>query len=743
MANQDDIDLINEYYANTPSNASVSTPSSVDEDIDLINKHYAEAENKPVAISPVPSTTWDRIKQGFENYQNKDLSNYQRESAGNAQGARDVLASVQNLAGNSTLGGFLPSQEENTTARNKFNEQYGQDPVAGIGRFAGNALASTPLLMAGEGTLGLAGKGIISLAPETVGPVTRFLGNGIESNKLVNAAGETIQGASTGNKLLRLGSGATANAGRGAAQQSLISSESDQPIGQQLLTGAEIGAGLGTLGPIANAGYNKIVGNAKLVAPYIDKLAQSFSRDNALNNVGDQLTAAGPEATLADLGGANVRARAGAVAQSPGPGANIAEQALNERHSGQVDRLTQASLKGLDVDPSQTYEATVQKLDDQRKTAAAPLYQQAYQANKSMASPELNRVLDTPAGNAALKDAVRIMQNSRKNVAMTDPELVEQAKLAGTYEPGSGGIGAGLNMETLDYTKKALDDAYARSKTALHPKGDTSILDVKNDLLGEMDKLDTTSKAGPNSTKTEGGAYSQARAAWAGPSQSANAVDAGYDFMKNGGNLSKISDVDKPFYRVGAANWVRDTLQNTADGANAVRKVFNTPAKRDALKSIFPSDAAFDEFKSTVENEGNYAKTRNSVLGNSQTVPRAAAMEDLNSTPFSSNANKLLQLAGHAGELGQRNMLGKALYLGKLGAGKVLNPKTISQEMSEQLGNALFTPEGSAVAANSMTPVTQPQNRQGMLSWYLQHLGVPNSVIGNNLINVPQPTGQQ
>ena len=68
--------------------------------------------------------------------------------------------------------------------------------------------------------------------------------------------------------------------------------------------------------------------------------------------------------------------------------------------------------------------------------------------------------------------------------------------------------------------------------------------------------------------------------------------------MKNGGDISKISEADKPFYRVGAANWVRDTLQNTlADGSNAVRKVFNTPAKRDALKSIFPNETAFDEFK--------------------------------------------------------------------------------------------------------------------------------------------------
>ena len=61
------------------------------------------------------------------------------------------------------------------------------------------------------------------------------------------------------------------------------------------------------------------------------------------------------------------------------------------------------------------------------------------------------------------------MQNSRKLVGMSDPELVEQAKLVGSYEPGNGGIAPGLNMETLDHTKKALDAAYAKIENSIAP----------------------------------------------------------------------------------------------------------------------------------------------------------------------------------------------------------------------------------------------------------------------------------
>ncbi len=706
-----------------------------DESISPFERDFSENQSSKKGLL-------DRVEKGLETYQKKDLSNYQREAAGNAQGARDVLASIQNIAGNPTLGGILPTEEENLSARNKFNEGYGSDPIAGIGRFTGNAVASTPLLMGGEGLLGLAGRGIAEAAPVTA-PLVKFFGGGTESNALTNAAGQTIKGATSGNKILRLGSGMTANAGRGIMTQGLLSSQADEGLGNQLISGAETGATLGALGPMAKAGYEALRGKTEIASPYINKLVQSFSRDGALNNIENQLTQAGPEATLADIGGANVRARAGAVAQSPGPGANIAETMLEDRHAGQVDRLTQSALKGLNVDPNQTYEKTLQSLDQQRQQAASPLYKDAYAANKSMQSPELNRILATPAGNAALKDSVRIMQNSRKMVGMSDPELVEQAKLVGSYEPGDGGIAPGLNMETLDHTKKALDSAYARSKSPLHPQGDTSILDVKNDLLAEMDKLDATAKAGPNSTKAEGGSYSQARAAYAGPSQSKAAVDAGYDFMKNGGDISKVSEDDKPFYRVGAANWVRDTLQNTADGANAVRKIFNTPAKRESLKAIFPNQDSYDAFKKTVDNEIQYVKTRNSVLKGSPTVPRAAAMEDLNSNELQGKAGKVKQGVNFINDMAKLSNYGRALYFG----GKALDwagaSKPISAEMSEQLGNALFTPEGSREAAKLMTPVSVPKGRQNFLNWYMGHLGVPNAVIGHNLLLAPDQSPQE
>ena len=68
--------------------------------------------------------------------------------------------------------------------------------------------------MGGEGVLGLAGRGISEAVP-ALSPTVKFLGGGTETNALTNAAGQTIKGATNTNKLLRLGSAASANAGRG------------------------------------------------------------------------------------------------------------------------------------------------------------------------------------------------------------------------------------------------------------------------------------------------------------------------------------------------------------------------------------------------------------------------------------------------------------------------------------------------------------------------------------------------
>lgn len=301
----DEVDPDEQFITNHyGSKTTVATPP-VDEDADekFITNHYAA--NPPKGSEGF----FDKAKKAIKNYQDQDLSTYQRETAGNVQGARDVLSSVQNLAGKTTLGGVLPSFDENITARNKFNETYGDDPVAGIGRFGGNVLASTPLLMGGEAALGALGGGAAAAVPALRVPL-KFLGGTTESNALTNAAGQITKGATNFNKLARLGSKTAFNAEQGAAGQALISSQSDENLADQLEFGAEVGAGLGLAGKAlkSGAGYagNKIT---NFVEPMSDagrtRIANRLVRDYGETplNINTTQFVNGSEPTMAEATG--------------------------------------------------------------------------------------------------------------------------------------------------------------------------------------------------------------------------------------------------------------------------------------------------------------------------------------------------------------------------------------------------------------------------------------------------------
>ncbi len=168
----------------------------------------------------------------------------QSASAGVVQGARDVMSSIDPLAqwvdkkiGPITLGGLLPTAEQahanNLAARGQFDQQYGDNTTAQVGRVGGEIAASLPALAAGGEILGPLAAGVSRAAP-AMAPGVNFL-----------------MGATKGNKLLQLASRGASGALQGAAAAGLTSGASDQPIPDQLRQGAEFGGVLNTALPAA------------------------------------------------------------------------------------------------------------------------------------------------------------------------------------------------------------------------------------------------------------------------------------------------------------------------------------------------------------------------------------------------------------------------------------------------------------------------------------------------------------
>jgi hypothetical protein len=718
-----DLDLINKEIkkrAATPQSAV-----GIDPDVDLINKEIQkrQAAAKVAVQPPAPPEpsimTPGGVELGGGTLYN--VSDGEDLAAGVYRGLRNVGESIGNAeAWDENRRGLMSDEDQKDLAlaqemegqqRAASDKQHGDSGWYKGGQVAGEAAASAPFLAIGGEVLG-AGAQALKGVPY-LGKAANFLTGNIESNAVRNDAGQLITPATMVNKGVRLASTVPVGATAGAATNALTG---DNPV-----QGAEIGAGVGPAASLIGSGISKLAGKASdKIAPYLQKLQQNLLRDPYKTAAGDldvqgvqnELTRLGPNATLGDLG-PNSQALLGAVAQTPGEGKTTVVDALKERQAGAFDRIKTAVMKGLGIDPGTSFEDAKNSILAQKAQNATPFYDSARKANPSMVSPALNEILSRPSVSSALKDSIQIMRDSGRAVGLSDPELVEQAKLVGSYEPGTGGIAPGLNIQTLDYTKQALDSKYqAAVRAAGGNKSDAyakGILQAKNDLTTELDKLDATNKLDANGDPIPGsGDYAQGRAIFSKDAQSLNALENGKDFSNNKATLNtedlkKLSPEDKQLYRLGVAE---QTIWNMGQPGNISNKIMGSRNKEDALRVLFPDEKSFKEFATTLDNEKQFAETSQDVLRNSLTNPRINSSADLTVPP--SNTKKVVSAlgtgAGHIGQMAQRNTVGNAIYAGGFIKNWLTKDVPLSEEDIANLGRLMVTPEGKAEAIKTLTP---------------------------------------
>lgn len=174
--------------------------------------------------------------------------------------------------------------------------------------------------------------------------------------------------------------------------------------------------------------------------------------------------------------------------------------------------------------------ATVKHVENLRASKAKPLYDEAFKANPSVASNEIDRILETPAGKQALRNAAETMQNLRTRMGLPDKELAEHVKELvdrGEMVKPKGGVAAGLKLRSLDLVKQELDDMAGTAAQRGEKLNASAYRQLARDLRGELDRLDATAIAGPNSTKAAGGLYAQARKIYSTESDLVDAVKDG------------------------------------------------------------------------------------------------------------------------------------------------------------------------------------------------------------------------
>lgn len=329
--------------------------------------------------------------------------------------------------------------------------------------------------------------------------------------------------------------------------------------------------------------------------------------------------------SLADVGGANIQGRAGAIANMPGEGAQIANTFLTERDAGAGPRLLGDLGESFGMGPSAF--KTAQDLAAQRSAAAAPLYEKALNTPDAVHSERLQQFLNDPILRQGLGQGMEVQRlealAQNKPYSPNDYSIVPQTGAPGNVPElmGAPSFSPTPNMRTLDAAKRGLDnmlDQYRDPTTGrlnLDQRG-RAIDQVRQSYLKELDSLNPD--------------YAAARQAWSGPSQSMDAMRRGGEVFNRqpeqiAENIKNLSPGDQDFFLLGARDALAQRIAKTSAGGNEALRITGNQQTQNQIRALFPNDPqAANAFLGRAQLESQMYRTMNNTLGNSRTFNRAA-----------------------------------------------------------------------------------------------------------------------
>jgi hypothetical protein len=474
---------------------------------------------------------------------------------------------------------------------------------------------------------------------------------------------------------------------------------------QGLLTGGGKGAAEGailggTVFPAIGGGINMVAGRTAEGAATnaVAAIYQAAQRDGLTpQQLEARIAALGPGATLADVGGANLSRLAEGIANSPGPGSDIAMSFLRQRAEGQTERMSQA-VKDATGATGSAFD-NLAALRQARADAAEPRYEASF--NRIQTTPEeaanVAPFINDPIGQSALQKGLRIIQIEKLAKEQPfDPADYGVTQLPdGTFQVGPGHT----NLRLMDAVKRGYDN----------------IVEGYRDPVTQKLNLDQYGNAVNAARATYVGKlrdmfprYGNALDAWGGPSADMDAISMGRrllstDADQTAANVAGLNDSQRQMYQVGVAQALRDRIESVPDAADATRRVFGNTQIRNRIAAGFGGEDsdAFANFEATMQREAQFADTNRRLVEGSPTARRTVAIQEAQNPPLT--VGTILEPAAH---LAGGNIPGAALSFGRT----MLNPLMAriaqpSDLYSQELGTRLFDPGAQP------TTMLMPQNR--------------------------------
>lgn len=365
-----------------------------------------------------------------------------------------------------------------------------------------------------------------------------------------------------------------------------------------------------------------------------DQAAGGPSAQDAIDLI-NAAAARGKPVTLADVGGENIQGLAGNVARQPGEGRNITTQFLNARDEGAAARLQNDIRQYVSGGPSMVQ--TTEALLNARSAASRPAYD-AMRAMDGIWSERLQQFIDEPLVKSGMARGYEI----ERLQALAEGRPFDPTQMGVNLDAeGNIQLLRTPNMRVLDMAKQGLDAMVAAERNEitgrLSARG-VALDRVREAYVAELDSLDRN------------GLYRAARAAWAGPSASLDALRLGRSVFQNSPEqnaaaFGRLTEGDQEFARLGVADMLRERLARTGLSGDEAKSIVKNPWMRDQLRPFFRSDEDFSRFVDAVATETKMFNTRYGVLGNSRTAARLAEDESAENLGAAEGANIAHQIA--------------------------------------------------------------------------------------------------
>lgn len=407
--------------------------------------------------------------------------------------------------------------------------------------------------------------------------------------------------------------GAIGGAGRG---------EGASDSAQRALTEGALGAGLGALAPAAVAGGARILsrgGSAQDQAvAQLGRVIPAEAREGVSERIAQRATEtdARPE-TLADIAGIEAQRELRGLRGGSSEVQAKTDPFIEQRMYQQGERIKTDVQAGLGLTPDDT--TNIKKVIQRQESAATPLYQQIRKDYPKIDVSDMISIFERPSFKNSFDD---IMDALRDREGRTVPSGT-YGNAPKTYDEFMENLRSGTDttvpFDFLDQTKRVIGSKGQGSK-----KTDADLGERLFGVAGEI--RDAADAKVPS--------YREARRVFAGEAEIEEAYDLGKKFgTSSAEEISETltdltSDSARQAFLTGAVEDIRRVIENAADGADVVKKVAGSPAKRKKLAAVMGGEnsPAFKAFMDAINREAEMVKSGRLVAGGSQT---AAFQQDI------------------------------------------------------------------------------------------------------------------